>query len=389
MKLLKIFIPGDFEDAFVYMGHLLVLTAEHSLRFYDLGRLVASIEDKREPLGGILTYLFLRNDWLASDQFQTLLKNAALQQSVEDIARDAPILFEPSKPAEALELERDLQVGDGPVLDIEIYNQRIYFAAGNGFYHCDLDWSSLSDSDLSAPVKRHDARSISSNSGYGTVNISCGNEGLFSAYDEFGWSGSSANGTFYKTADRSVRSLWFARDLMNYSTTTDPVLLESDEEVVTPRGSERETRVLTSIGVRKFEFDHLFGEALIREDEQGAEVEFVFNSNNYLFLHTSTGHFLVMGVKRAEGEPPEIRYTRSHGIRRAEILGMRSSRTGVVVETETAILLFHEGNWHTVHKGEVLTVRTFPRSKRYKNLIVVTTEKGVTLLSPAVFANPS
>ena len=92
-----------------------------------------------------------------------------------------------------------------------------------------------------------------------------------------------------------------------------------------------------------------------------------------------------MGVKKEEGEPAEIRYTRSHPIKRAEILDMRSSRSGIVVETETAILLFHEGEWHSVHQGEVLTVRTFSRSKRYKNLIVVTTEEGITLSSPAVF----
>lgn len=387
MKLLKIFIPGDFEDAFVYMGHLLALTTHRSLRFYDLGRIVASIEDTREPQRGLLTYLFLRNDWLASEQFQTLLKNVALERSVANMAKDAPTVFKPSKLAEALKLECDLRVGDGPILDIEIYNQRIYFAAGNGFYHCDLDWTSLGN--LSVPVKRHDARSISSNSGYGTVNISCGNEGLFSAYDEFGWSSTGTNGKFHKTANHSVRSLWFSRDLMNYSTATEPVLLESDEEVVAPRGPERETHILTSIGVRRFEFDHLFREAISRQNEKDAEIEFVFNSNSYLFLHTSTGHFLTMRLKRSEGEPTGIAHIGSRGIRRADILGMRSSRAGLVVETETAILLFHEGNWHTVHKGEVLTVRTFLRSKRYKNLIVVTTEKGITLLSPAVFANPT
>jgi hypothetical protein len=341
------------------------------------------LEASLDPLRGLLTYLFLRNDWLASDQFRILLKNAALYESVAAEISDAPTLLEPEKPADAVETERDLRVVDGPILDIEIYNQRMYLAASSGFYHCDLNWVSLGEPNLGPPVKRHDARSICSNTGYGAVNVSCGNEGLFTAYDEFGWS-DGTKGKFHKTAERSVQSIWFSRDLMNYSTVTEPVLLKSDHETALPRGFERETQVVRSLGLQRFEFDPLLQEALSREHEKGARIEFVFNSSNNLFLYTSTGHFLILGVKGEEGEPPQIRYTRSHPIQSAEILSMRSSRAGIIVETEGAIQLFHQGEWQTVHEGEALTVRTFPRSKRYKNLIVVTTEEGVTLSSPAV-----
>jgi len=76
MKIAKLFFPGIYEDAYVYMGRLFILTEQRTILVYDLDKLVNSLEqDSEKRVSGSLpipTYMFSRNDWLSSSQFKSL-----------------------------------------------------------------------------------------------------------------------------------------------------------------------------------------------------------------------------------------------------------------------------------------------------------------------------
>ncbi|MGA7701930.1 MAG: hypothetical protein WCB27_20165, partial [Thermoguttaceae bacterium] len=80
MRTVSIFIPGRFEDAFLYFGRLVALTENQSLRFYNMERLIESLEEEFPDAIPLLTWLFVRNDWLASGQFKSLMQSPELRR---------------------------------------------------------------------------------------------------------------------------------------------------------------------------------------------------------------------------------------------------------------------------------------------------------------------
>jgi hypothetical protein len=388
MKLVRLFIPGEFEDAFVYMGRLLALTTEGSLKFYHLEPIVDSLESELPGVRSLLRILFLRNEWL-NEQFSTMRQNEPIQKAINSSLDVVSTTLQPSDHVieSSLEDERDIGSVSLPILDIDVYYQRLYMASVGGLYHLDLDWSPNSDFMSSRPMKRHDARSMSCTSGFGTVNVSCGDDGLFSAFQEFGTISRPTNGHFRQTADRSVRTSWLSRDLMNYRTMSEPVLLESQQERSTPRGNEREKWLVTSIGERTVGLESVLRRALYESGEADSEASFVFNSRNTLFLYTGGRRLVTVGMKPLRGDGLNVSYVRKQESIDDDVLDMRFCNAGTVIETGEAVKLFNEGTWYELYKGAILTVRTFPRAVHYRNLIVVTTEAGITILSPATFAN--
>lgn len=64
MKLLRLFIPGSYEDAQLYMGHLVAVDSERVLRLVEVERLAQQLESRYPAWQGVLTFAFARNDWL-------------------------------------------------------------------------------------------------------------------------------------------------------------------------------------------------------------------------------------------------------------------------------------------------------------------------------------
>ena len=82
MRIVKFFLPGRFEDAYVYMERLIVLTEDRTLRVYNLDQIVDSIETRFPGSLPIPTLLFLRNDWPETSQFKSLMRNKEVARSL-------------------------------------------------------------------------------------------------------------------------------------------------------------------------------------------------------------------------------------------------------------------------------------------------------------------
>ena len=63
-----------------------------------------------------------------------------------------------------------------------------------------------------------------------------------------------------------------------------------------------------------------------------------------------------------------------------QILSVHQVNMGSVIESFNTIWLFSHEKWTPLVKDKAISVRTFPQSKRYQNLVSVTTEKGIFLL---------
>jgi hypothetical protein len=105
------------------------------------------------------------------------------------------------------------------------------------------------------------------------------------------------------------------------------------------------------------------------------------DSNRVLFVHTYEGQFFSIGLKATRRGQLSLQFKKTYKGAGTRILDAQPLLNGVVLETDSRVFAFLNGVWKTLAETEVLTIRTFPRSRNYKNLVVITTQAGVFLIS--------
>jgi hypothetical protein len=281
--------------------------------------------------------------------------------------------------------ERDLDIVANAVLDMTIYYGRLYVATDSGLYHLDIDWNDDSDLGRDPPERRFDWSCLSTLVGFGAVGTSCGEEGLFCAFDEFGWSLNRPKHQ-KKIADRSLRAQWLGHNLVNYATSDAPTFLRSSSERVasnlerTP-DDERERFMLTDVESVASDFDAFFELIGGRFGVHKDSVQFTYNSSGYAFAHTVEGDFYSLKMNVSEEGRIKVGVAHTYKGAGTRIFSVNPSGAGLVIETDDRVLLFSNGEWLPIVESEVMSVRTFPRSRRYGNLVAVTNEDGLLLAS--------
>ena len=380
MRILKLFIPGDFEDAQLYMGYLLAFTADRQLRIVELEPLTHALHERYPMWRGLLTFAFARNDWLVTSQFHTLMSNDAFADPLRAVIDHFP--------AEGLEVDVDpnaeellgFSVEGDVLLDTLFYASRMYIGTEAGFFDFDVDWQSKQ---VSRSRKRLDARCVSASAEFGAVNASCEEEGLFTGYDEFGWSTAADGGQLRHTANRSFRTAWYRTDLVNYDSLTHSSLLKGRTEEVdaTYGGASRTRKLVTELSVERESLDFLLEELSRQKSLESDQIQFVWNSSGAFFVNTFERGFFTIIWSRSEDQAKErVIVTEYPGVT-GRVVSVHRSGAGVIVETDFSCHLFSEGSFISLLDEEALNVRTFSSSKRYRNLMAATVEEGVYLIA--------
>jgi hypothetical protein len=364
---LRLFVPGNFEDAFVYMGTLLAVTDDHEIVSTNYDRLVEDTIDS--PNLDVLYKLFLlQNDWLSQDGTQELLRDRLVRRSVvRRLTSGDEWLGLPEEWDSRIEYENLL--GQGTLLDLQIYNQRLFAGTTSGMVQADL-FADSGEVEFSAPRKRTDARCLSMSIRYGAVAASCGSDGLLLSFDEFSELDYEAPGELVRApVAASVRTSWLGYHLINYGSATQSQALRSGYSL--PRGGRR-TVVVTEVAA---------DERLIapeRQDQEG--LDFHFNAHSTFFSHYASGRYEVRRRRWASGRlgKVESRYEgeMSRPLSTHEVLG------GFVAETYSDVYLINDDGASRLYSGEAIAVRTFPNSRRYRNLVLVVSENGLHVISP-------
>lgn len=381
MKVLRLFIPGRFEDVQLYMGHLVAFTEDRDVRLLELEPFATRLGEQYAEWQGIAVLAFARNDWLSTSQFKTMAATPgvsdALRTNLAKLSR-FPLVVEPP----AIEPLHGLRLRANVLLDTLFYGTRLYVGTDAGFYHVDIDWQEKEAREMR---KRIDARCVSVSAEYGTVNASCEEDGLFSGYDEFGWrSRGQRNGSLDRTAARSLRTSWLRHDLVNYESTAHAELLRSLVERVEPEGEPRPRRreVVTRLGVERIDLDFLVERLKADEGIEVDEIQFIWNSSTSFFVNTFSRGFYTLVLQETAHTVPSWRvHVRRYSDVPERVVAVHTTAAGWIVETDFRLFLFAAGVLTPLLGEEPLSVRTFAGSKRYRHLIAATVEEGVHLLS--------
>ncbi len=388
MKVVSLRFPGNFEDAFLYMGRLITITENHSVCIYDMKNIVSKLQED-ENLLNAPTLLFLRNDLIDQEQFRNQLHDesgkAAFIKAVDKIESKSIQIDTDFLEA----VEWDLKIKADILLDLNIYNRRLYIGTNTGLYHLDLDWESENTMPINKAQKRLEAKCINTTAKFGTVNASCGSEGLFSFLDDFDL---GVNNTRKEKhlPEYSLRTAWLNFDVVNYSTPIAPTLFHSlktqfQQEKIEPRKNfEEESWIVTDLKESKFNFNSLFVNSNFHNITDLNNIQFVYNSSRSLFLCTHDGNLFTLGLQNDNSSVPSISYGSKYtGLGRSvssiHTLGIR--KAGIILEMDEQVLLFAHGKFIPIFNSEVISIRTFAGSKHYKNIVSLTTSNEVLLIA--------
>lgn len=376
MKITKMFVPGVYEDAYIYMGRLIILTEERSVRIYNLDKIAELYEwnyPKTQPLP---TIMFSRNDWLASNQFKSLMKNINVYQSFLEIF-DELHTYNVSE-HHIFPDEQELNLLDPAVLDILIYNSRLYVGATNGLYQVDIQLEN-NTTQLTSPSRKHEDRCLSISARYGTVNASCNESGLFTFIDDFGWSNpEKEHGIKLHLANKSLKTAWIDQGIVNYPSHDHPYIFKSSFEKKSV-GVEREGKILTSVSNVSTDLGGLLETTRFQKET----IRLAYNANNKLFISTVDGKFFTVPLKHLKNDSFELGNSKRSEEVISGVLTVNQCKTGAVIETSERIILVSEkeGKVFPLSEFGAISVRTFPRSRRFQNLITIVNEDGLFLVS--------
>ena len=380
MNTVRLFIPGQFDDVYLYMDHIVAITASKTYRFYNLTAIASHLESILPNNLSVPTFMFSRNDWIGSKSFKTLFTNVGVATAFQQALVSFPAPYVALDEPQFRLAEYDINIPDlRYVLDVTVYNQRLYLGTDKGLFHHDFEWSEPGVS-VEKAEQRLDYKCYSANANYGSVNASCGTYGLHTVFDEFAWSGDISTG-FHQTAKRSMRTSWAGSDLVNYSAARSVAFLHGESEQVTLPDSKRKASIVTEFAEIEHAFDELFD--LIRDQYEISkeEIQFIYNSNNWVFLNTFGGKLYSVRLGRSDDGRPTVKASTAAEGQSDRVVDATMSWLGLVAETDEKVLLFRNGVWHSIVDTPVISARAFVRSKRYRHVIAVVTGEGILLCS--------
>jgi hypothetical protein len=356
----RIFIPGRFQDAYLYRGWLIGLTQYRTLRFLQLA--TAS-----ENIASFLSAASEPSTPRTPSEFE---HGSVIPYSGEEGPLDSQSIVIPRSWTEG-----DIQLNANIVLDLAVYKYRLYVGTDKGLFSAPLDLTDRRHQLQKQLQRRHDARALKVTTRFDAITVSCGEAGLFGALRE----SDSDRVSLQKIEDHSLKNAWLQSSLINYPSHRDWDVISTRQEVWAG-GAER-VRVTDFPVHARFGLDSLIGEIRRYEPRfQKEDVQFSFNSERYIFVHTFAGDFFSLRLGQRQGVP-HVFFHRTYKGTDVRILSAAATAAGIVIETNKKVFLFYKERWFPLVNQEALSVRGFPRSLVFRDIVSICTEKGLHLIA--------
>jgi hypothetical protein len=262
------------------------------------------------------------------------------------------------------------------LLDMEIYKRSLYACTDEGLFRQEIDWERDDVETRGAAIKWHDAECLHVSMRYETMNVSCGDDGLFTTYDGHMHSEKKRRPSLKQTAKKSMLSRWIGPDVINYPEYDDPVFLKSQIQK-SPDVKYRQTEV-AEIGVEEYQLKSEFGERV--RTVAADSIDFTFNTEHALFIHTRDDDLFSFGIRHHPEEPPELTKARSFGKFGEQILSAHFCHSGQIIESFDGVLLLTKDKKRELVTSRGKSIRTYNRSVQFQDVVTVTTNDGIYVL---------
>ena len=396
-RVLRLDIPGEWSDGWLYKNHLILWTRTGQMHVTSLDNILKSIRRQTSPsISVVAQYLLFRNDWKASDQFHQILQ-------VPEVEHNFVAELDPEGESTVIALE-NLDGGiaatesiPGAGLDTAIYANRVYSASTNGLFETRFD--PQSPLRRNPVISRLNHRVVSVSAAYSAVNSSANEEGLWFSQVDFGdaswWKRDRA---FKRVAEFSRGNSFAYINLLNYTDEAFPDLMRSaatrerphdraeyDEWRITGYGQATKISGLAASTLRTPGKVQLAKVARNGPADE-AETAQVLGNSNYRLLVAWQGGVRVVNIAAHPGKDIEARSDSAfRGIANLRIEPSSVLETypfggGFIVEMFDSLCLLNQSGSFMLLGAPVARVRTFAQSRRHREVVLAVREDGISLL---------
>lgn len=360
----------EFDFVFLYKGCIFGLNAGHDLYRTSLEQAVRSVSE----VNGIDPKIL---DAYTTDNRG--LNRTALEGYVPPLpeAADLALHVDPKNVVWERVASLGANLGSGEVLDMNVYFDRVYISTTSGLWHVDIDVSSSYEFHHEKPVKRTDAYSLSSTAKYGCVLVSCGDDGLMAGFDDFNSVG-RARTELQQIGARSQRVAWLRSDVINYEWGSEANFLTAEKQSkVDSKPDEMEfiteLRPTSSVSTLYGQESRLAFNTETDLISVGVDGLLTYTDRLYNKRERSLGQ--VMSEYSANVGFP------LHAHRLAGSVGDFSSYA-IILQTLEGVFEIRKTGVLKIHDGVAVSIKTFPASLRYQNMIAICSDTAVRIMTP-------
>lgn len=373
MYIKKIFIPGEFNDAYIYMYNLIVFTDDGFLFSVNIELLANYIEQiSAYPINSVAQYIFSKGTWIK--EFPLVRPNSVALKEFKYSFLNFPDFVEIK--SNILNPISNTKIKD--ILYTTVYNRRVYLGSESGVYHLDLDWRGKYIESNKKAKKRFDAMCIHIKAGSGAVNISCGDDGLITQFDDFNQFGNNFwrnhEQQYHDNKTKSIRTGWFQDNLINYTAQNeiDILKVKRDKQMInsTPR--------TLAIG-----FDNTSDEIFDIHSMDKYKALYLYNTSRAFIMQTENKEIVYLDTyKSRDTDNISVKQSFTYQSRLNEqIISIQPINDYFIMEYYDSVKLLARNSLVELVEGKALSIKTYPKAKLYKNLVTIVTEEGIYIIS--------
>jgi hypothetical protein len=395
LHVLRLDLPGLWSDGWLYKENLVLWSRDglpHVVRLADLAAEMKELGDP--PLEAVADHLLFHTEWKIGQQFTRLLLIPGIEEKFIAGFPESGEIIIPMDRVFPVPVAADPV--PGVILDSAIYANRVYLGTIEGLFETRFDPDNPTS--YNPLVSRMQKRVSAITAGYSAVNGSAGEDGLWFGRMHFGdepwWDEKSS---FRQVAEFSRSNSFADVNLLNYTGDAFPGFLRSETSKEKQRGnSERDDRQITgyreSADIGSLMTSALSKKRRTRSISRGQDLglvndsaEVLGNSGKRLLVAWDDSLRVVdLSMQRdrdlAAKQDKTFQTVANLEIDPYAILDTHAFGKGFLVELSKEVRLINSQGSFTLIAEPVARIRTFARSRRYKEVVLLIRETGVSLL---------
>ncbi|WP_055446230.1 hypothetical protein [Lacinutrix mariniflava] len=388
MKTLKFTLEVNAIESYIYSGHLFLVLLNGRIAYAPLSRIIYKLINEYPDYENLIRVSFQRNDYLNNRQAEVFFGIGEMKKSFIQLWEKASEEME----FKIILNEDDYTVIDEvptmPVLDLKMYAMRLYIGSKEGLYEINLNSDDRYNLEPTKPQKRFDGKVTCLNAKSGEIIISSNSNGLF--HGTFLNSSNSLKVIEKPVSKKSIRTGWSGYDVINYDKQNDFDYFVNETQKIENKltyskfDENSERRRITDFGSSKYDLSTLLTNSRIEKEQ----INYCFNSSTSGFFFMKDGSFVNINLTKPKDKQlyfvsnnKNLPTLKNGSANFLTPLSTSIVPEGCVVEYFDKVVLYQNSKAKIIETSPSINVRTYPSSKRYRNLISVTKEKEITIHS--------
>lgn len=390
MKTINFTIKAKTVESYLYGGYLFLLMEDGRILYISYRRLIDMLCKRYPQYDNFIQLAFLHNEYFRSKAASLLLSIKEVQQTLRKLWDRATKEIQFEIDFAQIEKEcRSMGEWNSMPLDVYMYDMRMFVASRAGLMESRLnpDFNDKNYTIHPTPFEKcFDSKTISVTARAGEIVLAADREGLFHGNalikDSRVVIDDKSN-----IPGNSLRVSWSNFDLINYSSATEFRYLKNETANMDNFSEERfrfgdgvERKKIVNFAAHSFDMSDMMARSKVRKEN----IRYCFNTFGKSFFLLDNGSLVNVLIKKENNDVYYSSYVNKvpeYNAENNKPLKVVAVPNGYVMSFFDKVILYQNGNVHTLENCPSYNIRTYMGSKNYRDIVTITKEDGVSFHS--------